>query len=140
MSKSYTASRKQLKPDPRYGSLLAAKFVNCLMYDGKKSTAYQVFYDALDRIQERMPRTEVGLPGDLLCVCHVEPLARVGLKGLTGRPVTLGILEDGNAISLTVDGRRIAGLEGQSLGKGAVGIVAAGLGRFAFTGFALGAD
>ena len=58
MSKSYTASRKQLKPDPRYNSLLAAKFVNCLMYDGKKSTAYQVFYDAMDRIAERMPRTE----------------------------------------------------------------------------------
>ncbi|QDT15667.1 30S ribosomal protein S7 [Alienimonas californiensis] len=58
MSKSYTASRKQLKPDPRYNSLLASKFVNCLMYDGKKSTAFQVFYDALDRIQERMPRTE----------------------------------------------------------------------------------
>jgi len=32
-----TASRKQLKPDPRFGSLLASKFVNCLMQDGKKS-------------------------------------------------------------------------------------------------------
>ena len=58
MSKSYTASRKQLKPDPRYNSLLAAKFVNCLMYDGKKSTAYQVFYDALDRIEQKMPRDQ----------------------------------------------------------------------------------
>ena len=55
MSKSFTASRKQLKPDPRYNSLLAAKFVNCLMYDGKKSVAYTVFYDALERIGERMP-------------------------------------------------------------------------------------
>ncbi len=34
-----TASRKQLKPDPVYGSILASKFINCLMYDGKKSTA-----------------------------------------------------------------------------------------------------
>ena len=56
MSKSYTASRKQLRPDPRYNSLLAAKFVNCFMYDGKKSTAYTVFYDALDRIAEKMPK------------------------------------------------------------------------------------
>ena len=54
MSKSYTASRTQLKGDPRYGSKLAAKFVNCLMYDGKKNTAYKVFYDALDRIEEKM--------------------------------------------------------------------------------------
>jgi len=43
MAKSFTASRRMLKPDPRFGSKLAEKFVNCLMYDGKKSTAYTVF-------------------------------------------------------------------------------------------------
>jgi small subunit ribosomal protein S7 len=53
-----TASRKQLKPDPRYGSLLAAKFVNCLMHDGKKSVGQGVFYDALDIIQKRVPDKE----------------------------------------------------------------------------------
>src|SRR3990172_927397 len=53
-----TASRKQLKPDPRYGSLLAAKFVNCLMYCGKKSVAQGVFYDALDLIKKRVPDKE----------------------------------------------------------------------------------
>ncbi len=49
-----TASRTQLKPDPKYGSLLAAKFINCLMYDGKKTTAQRVFYDALDLIAEKI--------------------------------------------------------------------------------------
>jgi small subunit ribosomal protein S7 len=53
-----TASRKQLKPDPRYGSLLASKFVNCLMHDGKKSVALGVFYDALDLIHKRIPDKE----------------------------------------------------------------------------------
>jgi len=53
-----TASRKQLAPDPRYGSILASKFINCLMYDGKKSVAQTVFYDALDRIKERVPDAE----------------------------------------------------------------------------------
>ena len=53
-----TASRKTLKPDPVHGSLLASKFINCLMYDGKKSTAQQVFYDALDVIKERLPDEE----------------------------------------------------------------------------------
>ena len=53
-----TASRKQLKPDPRYESLLASKFINCLMYDGKKSIAQHVFYDALDIIKEKMPDAE----------------------------------------------------------------------------------
>jgi len=53
-----TASRKTLKPDPVHGSLLASKFINCLMLDGKKSTAQAVFYNALDVIKERLPDEE----------------------------------------------------------------------------------
>lgn len=49
-----TASRTTLRPDPRFNSLLASKFVNCLMWDGKKSTAQNVFYDALDEIGNRI--------------------------------------------------------------------------------------
>ena len=49
-----TASREILRPDPKYQSLLAGKFVNCLMYDGKKSVAFGVFYDALDIIAEKV--------------------------------------------------------------------------------------
>jgi small subunit ribosomal protein S7 len=49
-----TASSTQLRPDPKYKSLLASKFINCLMYSGKKSTAQQLFYDALDIIKERV--------------------------------------------------------------------------------------
>ena len=54
MAEKLTASRAQLKPDPRYHSILASKFINCLMHDGKKSVAQTVFYDALDVIQKRM--------------------------------------------------------------------------------------
>ena len=50
-----TASRTTLKADPKFNSLLAAQFTNCLMYDGKKSTAYKVLYDALDEIQKKIP-------------------------------------------------------------------------------------
>jgi small subunit ribosomal protein S7 len=53
-----TASRKQLKGDPVHNSLLASKFINCLMWDGKKSTAQRVFYDALDEIKKRIPDEE----------------------------------------------------------------------------------
>ena len=49
-----TASRTTLRPDPRFNSLLAAKFVNCLMRDGKKSVAFNVFYDALEEIGGRV--------------------------------------------------------------------------------------
>ncbi|MEL7338433.1 MAG: 30S ribosomal protein S7, partial [Planctomycetota bacterium] len=53
-----TASRTQLKADPKHDSLLAGKFINCLMLDGKKTVAQKVFYDALDEIKSRMPDDE----------------------------------------------------------------------------------
>jgi small subunit ribosomal protein S7 len=49
-----TASSSQLKPDPRFHSILASKFVNCLMSSGKKTTAMRVFYDAMDLIAEKI--------------------------------------------------------------------------------------
>ena len=48
-----TSSKTQLKGDPRHNSLLAGKFINCLMLDGKKTTAQKVFYDALEEIGKR---------------------------------------------------------------------------------------
>ena len=53
-----TASRAQLKPDPVYNSVLASKFVNCLMWDGKKAIAQRVLYSALDEIKKRLPAEE----------------------------------------------------------------------------------
>ena len=53
-----TASRKQLTPDPRHDSMLASKFINCLMHDGKKSTAQKAFYDALDIVHSKIPDVE----------------------------------------------------------------------------------
>jgi small subunit ribosomal protein S7 len=53
-----TASRKTLAPDPMHGSLLASKFINCLMWDGKKSTAQRVFYDALEVIGKKIHDAE----------------------------------------------------------------------------------
>jgi len=49
-----TASAETLKPDPVYGSKLASKFINCLMWQGKKATAQRIFYDALEQIQGRL--------------------------------------------------------------------------------------
>ena len=53
-----TSSREQLAPDPRYGSLLVSKFINCLMYDGKKSIAQNVFYDAMDIVAKKVTDVE----------------------------------------------------------------------------------
>ncbi len=53
-----TASEKQLKPDPVHNSVLASKFINCLMWDGKKNVAEGVFYGALDAIKKKVPDVE----------------------------------------------------------------------------------
>src|SRR5437764_5208989 len=54
-TKKRTAGHEKLVPDVRYNSLLASKFINCLMHDGKKATATRVFYDAMDQIKKRIP-------------------------------------------------------------------------------------
>ena len=53
-----TASRKTLAPDPRCRSLLASKFMNCLMHSGKKTVAQQVFYGALEIIGTKVTDAE----------------------------------------------------------------------------------
>ncbi len=54
MAQRMTASSSQLKPDPRFHSILASKFINCLMHDGKKTTAQRVFYDAMEQISQKI--------------------------------------------------------------------------------------
>jgi small subunit ribosomal protein S7 len=48
------ADRRFLMPDHRYQSKLVSKFVNCMMWDGKKSRAEQVFYDAMDIVAKQV--------------------------------------------------------------------------------------
>jgi small subunit ribosomal protein S7 len=52
--KKFTASEDMLKPDPRYNSKLLSKFINCIMWDGKKSVAQKIVYDALDKISKKV--------------------------------------------------------------------------------------
>ena len=52
--KKWTQSAAQLKPDTRYDSLLVSKFINCLMWDGKKSVAARLFYDSMDIVAKRV--------------------------------------------------------------------------------------
>ncbi len=51
MADKRTASGQQLKPDPVYKSKLVSKFINTLMWDGKKSVAQRAFYDAMEIIR-----------------------------------------------------------------------------------------
>jgi small subunit ribosomal protein S7 len=81
--KKRTASYTTQKPDPVFGSLLANKFINCLMWSGKKSTAQRVFYDALDQIKKRIPDAS---PIDVFtqAVENVKPTVEVRSKRVGG--------------------------------------------------------
>ena len=48
-----SAPKREILPDPKYGDLVLAKFVNILMLDGKKSVAEKIVYDALDAIESK---------------------------------------------------------------------------------------
>jgi small subunit ribosomal protein S7 len=48
-----TPKKHLILPDPRFGSTVVTSFVNNLMLDGKKSVAFDIFYKAMDRVQER---------------------------------------------------------------------------------------
>jgi small subunit ribosomal protein S7 len=83
MSKKFTASSQQLKPDPKFNSKLVSKFINCLMLGGKKSRAQMVFYDAMDIISEKVK--DAG-PLEVFekAINNVKPLIEVRSKRVGG--------------------------------------------------------
>ncbi|MFC1652811.1 30S ribosomal protein S7 [Planctomycetota bacterium] len=83
MAKRFTASSQQLKPDSKYNSKLVAKFINCLMWDGKKSTSERVFYDALDIIGNKIKDAE---PIEVFetAINNVKPMLEVRSKRVGG--------------------------------------------------------
>ena len=50
--------KRVILPDPVYNDQKVSKFVNHLMYDGKKSTSYEIFYNALNTVKEKMSNEE----------------------------------------------------------------------------------
>jgi small subunit ribosomal protein S7 len=83
MARKRTASYTTLKPDPIYGSALASKFINCLMWQGKKATAHRVFYGAMDQIKKRMPEAN-PLEVFTQAVENVKPSVEVRSKRVGG--------------------------------------------------------
>src|SRR5512136_1073197 len=53
MSRRHSAEQRTIAADPRYGSTFVTKFVNNLMWAGKKTTSQRIFYGALDLVQEQ---------------------------------------------------------------------------------------
>ncbi|WP_435623248.1 30S ribosomal protein S7 [Flagellimonas sp.] len=75
------AKKRPLLPDPRFNDQLVTRFVNMMMWDGKKSVAYKIFYDAIDIVEEKNTdeeKTALELWKDALSnvMPHVEVRSR----------------------------------------------------------------
>jgi small subunit ribosomal protein S7 len=61
MSRRHSAEKREINPDPKFGNLIVSKFMNSLMYDGKKSAAEQIVYGAFDIIEGKTKQNPVGV-------------------------------------------------------------------------------
>jgi len=73
---------REILPDPKYGSVLAMKFINNLMWDGKKSLAMKIFYKALDKIKEETG--EDGIKVFEKAIENVKPILEVRPRRVGG--------------------------------------------------------
>ena len=81
--KKFTASEDMLKPDARFNSKLVSKFINCLMWDGKKTVAQKIFYDAMEQVTKKVKETP---PLEIFetAVNNVKPYVEVRSKRVGG--------------------------------------------------------
>ena len=59
MSRRHQAEKREVLPDAKYGDRVLTKFMNNLMYDGKKSVAERIVYGALGRVEGKLKRAPV---------------------------------------------------------------------------------
>ncbi|MBO6507934.1 MAG: 30S ribosomal protein S7 [Roseibium sp.] len=53
MSRRHRAEKREINPDPKFGDVVVTKFMNSIMYDGKKSTAERIVYGAFDVVENK---------------------------------------------------------------------------------------
>jgi small subunit ribosomal protein S7 len=61
MSRRHRAEKREIIPDPKFGDLVVTKFMNAVMYDGKKSVAEKIVYDAFDTIEAKAKQSPLGV-------------------------------------------------------------------------------
>jgi small subunit ribosomal protein S7 len=66
MARRRRPEKREILPDPKFGDVVLSKFMNSVMYDGKKSTAEGIVYSALDTVETRAKREPLGVFHDAL--------------------------------------------------------------------------
>ena len=74
--------KRILLPDPKFNDQMVTRFVNMLMYQGKKNTSYAIFYDALNKVEEKLK--ESGLDTWKKAMANVMPTVEVKSRRVGG--------------------------------------------------------
>jgi small subunit ribosomal protein S7 len=82
MSRKKQAPKRIFYPDPRHGSLVLAKFINFVMYDGKKTASEKIIYDALDKIKEKTKDDPIKVFND--AISKIRPNLEVRSRRVGG--------------------------------------------------------
>jgi small subunit ribosomal protein S7 len=82
MSRKHQAPQREVLPDPKYNDILITKTINTLMYDGKKSTAESIFYQALDLVEKKVG--EEGIKVFKKAMNNIKPAVEVKSRRIGG--------------------------------------------------------
>ena len=82
MSRRRAAEKREVLPDAKYGDPVVTKFMNCLLFEGKKSTAEGIVYSAFDRISKRTGQDPLRIFHDALT--NVRPAVEVRSRRVGG--------------------------------------------------------
>jgi small subunit ribosomal protein S7 len=82
MSRRRAADKREVHPDPKFGDNIVTKFMNCLMYEGKKSVAETIVYGAFERIQKRSGQDPIRVFHEALT--NVRPAVEVRSRRVGG--------------------------------------------------------
>ncbi len=82
MSRKHQAPVREVLPDPKYNDVLITKVINTLMYDGKKSTAEAIFYEAMELIEKKTG--EEGIKVFKKAMNNIKPAVEVKSRRIGG--------------------------------------------------------
>jgi len=82
MSRKKQAPKRIFYPDPKYDSLVLAKFINFVMYDGKKTTSEKIIYSALDKIKEKTKEDPIKVFNE--AISNIRPNLEVRSRRVGG--------------------------------------------------------
>jgi len=82
MARKQVIAKREINPDPIYNDLVVAKFINALLYDGKRGIAEKIFYSAMEMVQEKSG--EEGIKSFKKGLENIKPLLEVKSRRVGG--------------------------------------------------------